>query len=503
MGKTSYRSILKSTTVVGSGTLINLVIGMLRTKLVALLLGPHGVGLMGLYQNIVSMFSSFSGLGLDTSGVRKIAEAHGAEDQAQISRLVRVLVRVMWLTGGVGCLVLILGAHGLSVLVFGTEQYATEIAWLGVAVLLGNVMLGQTCLLQGTRQISLLAQAGVVGSASGLVFGIPCIVVWGLKGVVPAMLVASFAMLGATWWLSRRVARVAIRMSWAEGWVIVRELMHFGLPVMATAVVAAISGYFIRALLVREFGLEGAGIWQAAFNLSNVLASLLLGAMVTDYYPRLVAVAGDSSRIREVVNAQTEIALLLAVPVLMLTMTLAPPVITIFYSGRFDGASEILRWFVLGLLGRVATWPMGLVLLAKGRGKTYFVTELSGQMVYIGSIWIFTEHWGLRGTGLAFLVYYLFLGVVTVGMGKYVFAAQWTRANRGYIFGSGLALFAVGGICIMIPHGWLQYAINMSISAVLAVYCLWQLSLKSGITMGAIKGWLPRWAGGANQGGHK
>lgn len=503
MGTTSYRSVLKSTSVVGSGAIINLIIGMVRTKLVALLLGPQGVGLMGLYQNIVGMFSSFSGLGLDTSGVREIAESHGKGDQRQISRLAKVLVRIVWLTGGVGGLMLILGARWLSRLVFGADQYAGEIAWLGFAVLLGNVTLGQTCLLQGTRRIGLLAQAGVVGSAFGLVLGIPCIVLWGIKGVVPAMIWASVSLLGVTWWFARRVEVVAVKVSWAEGRGIVSELMHFGLPVMATAVVVAISGYFIRALLVRELGLEGVGIWQAAFNLSNVLASLLLGAMVTDYYPRLVAVAGDHLRIREVVNAQTEIALLLAVPVLILTITLAPPVITVFYSGRFNGAIEILRWFALGLLGRVVTWPMGLVLLAKGMGKTYFVSELSGQLVYIASIWFLTEYWGLRGTGLAFLVYYMFLGVITFGMGKYIFESQWTRANKAHILGAFLALFAVGGVCVMFPNGWFQYAINMSISGIVTVYCLRQLSRQSGITMNSIRGWIHRWAGGSGQGGHE
>ena len=93
---------------------------------------------------------------------------------------------------------------------------------------------------------------------------------------------------------------------------------------MLAALLTALSAYIIRILLVREFGLEGVGIWQAAFLLSAVLVNFVLSAMGTDYYPRLSAVAHDAGRVRDSVNTQTEIALLLAVPGLMATIIFEP-----------------------------------------------------------------------------------------------------------------------------------------------------------------------------------
>ena len=45
----SYHRILRSTSIIGGASFINIAIGVLRTKVLAVLLGPAGVGLASLY----------------------------------------------------------------------------------------------------------------------------------------------------------------------------------------------------------------------------------------------------------------------------------------------------------------------------------------------------------------------------------------------------------------------------------------------------------------------
>jgi hypothetical protein len=56
----------------------------------AMMLGPAGLGLLGLYNALLQTSSSLAGLGLGSSGVRQIA-ASGA-DAAELSRVRRVLL---------------------------------------------------------------------------------------------------------------------------------------------------------------------------------------------------------------------------------------------------------------------------------------------------------------------------------------------------------------------------------------------------------------------------
>ena len=74
--------------------------------------------------------------------------------------------------------------------------------------------------------------------------------------------------------------------------------------------------------------------------------------------------------------------LLLAAPGVIATLTFAPLVIWLFYSSAFAPAVEILRWICLGMMLRVASWPMAFVLVAKGERKLYFWTELLSNCAF-------------------------------------------------------------------------------------------------------------------------
>ena len=79
----SYREIFRSSAIIGSASIANILIGIVRMKVLAVLLGPAGVGLMGLYQNIMGTAATLTGCGMETSGVRHIASSKS--DQANIA----------------------------------------------------------------------------------------------------------------------------------------------------------------------------------------------------------------------------------------------------------------------------------------------------------------------------------------------------------------------------------------------------------------------------------
>ena len=75
--KHTYGQILKSSALIGGSSLLNIAIGIVRTKAMAVLLGPAGFGLMGVYGSIASLAQSIAEMGINSSGVRQIAETVG------------------------------------------------------------------------------------------------------------------------------------------------------------------------------------------------------------------------------------------------------------------------------------------------------------------------------------------------------------------------------------------------------------------------------------------
>jgi PST family polysaccharide transporter len=494
----NYRTILKATSLIGGSSFINILIGMLRTKFVALLLGPSGIGLMGMFGTITGTIGSISSMGLTTSGVRQIAESYGADDEDRIARTVKTLRRTVLLTGTLGMLITIGGCVWWSKLTFGTTEHAFAIALLGFTILLEAVSIGQSCILQGTRRIADIAKINVIGAITGTLISIPCFYLWGMDGIVPSLLLCSTARMITCWSFARRVAIKKIHLPWRESRVEVAQLFTFGLPIMLSGIGGALTAYVIRLILTQQFGIEGIGSYLAAFGLSGALVNFVLSAMGTDYYPRLVAAASDKKKIATEVNTQTEIGLLLAVPGLAATLIFAPIIIDIFYSNKFDGAADILRWLVFGIFGQIVLWPLGYVILAMGKSKITLWAEALNDIVYISLIWFCINQWGLSGAGIAFALLYVFATTSFLIITKAIADTTWTRSNINLILGTGAIISIIAANCYFPPDLylsqylvfsdyhlspiWLQWGINLTLLLFIFFYCLFRLLNKTGIT---------------------
>ena len=415
----TYGQILKSSSIIGGAQGLNLLIGMVRTKLVALLLGPSGVGLVGLYQSATALLGTLAGLGITKSGVRQIAEAAGSGDEERVGRTVCVLRRTCWLTGFLGMVLTVALARPLSVWTFGNGERAVPMAILGLTFLLGSISGGQMSLIQGFRRISDLARLQVWSAAASTIISIGLYGWLGERGIVPVLLVSALLNLGLSWWFARRVAVPAARVTWGETFTEARGLIGLGLAFMWSGLLAAAVTLATRAMILRGFGMEANGIYQAAWGISGLFAGFILGAMGADFYPRLTEAAHDNCEVNRLVNEQTEVGMLLALPGLLGTLVFSPLVIRIFYSAKFTEAAELLPWFLLGVWGRVVSWPLGYIQLAKGAARWFAVTETVFSLLHLGMVWAGLRGVGLKGAAVAYAALY----------GLYILGMLWAAAR--------------------------------------------------------------------------
>jgi PST family polysaccharide transporter len=423
---TSYGQILKSTTLVGGSQVINIILGIVRTKFLAILLGPSGVGLIGIYNSITTLISSVSGMGISSSGVRQISEAAASGNELLIAKTVISLRKMALLTGLAGMIITIGFAVPISKVTFGDASRAKEIALLSVILLFGAISGGQIALIQGLRKIRDLAMFNIIGALTGTIFSVPMVYLWRESGIIPFLITVSSMTMLFSWRYSRRFIFSDIYMPWKEAIIQARQLIGLGFVFMSSGLMATTVDYLIRVIILRQIGIEGLGLYQAAFTLSSLYIGVILNAMAMDFYPRLTGVSKDNMLCNRMVNEQTEIGLLLATPGILFTLVLAQYIIQLFYSERFMPAYEILRWQILGVFFRVISWPLGFLLMAKGLGKTFFWTELLSHSIHLGLVWLCIFLFGLEGTGIAFFLLYVFYTMLMLAVAKRVSEFKWT-----------------------------------------------------------------------------
>lgn len=488
MSQQQYKSVLKSSSLIGGSALINMLIGMVKTKFVAILLGPTGVGLAGIYTTLLSPISSICAMGIASSGVRQIAAANATGDDSEIAKTVMTLRRTVWGTGALGCLVTIGLSPLLATMTFKDITYAWPIAFLGVTVLLGNISTGQLCVIQGTRRIRDVALISVFSAFNGALISVPCYYLWGQQGIVVSLILCAVASLFVSWRFARRVPIAVVRLKSGDFIKETKKLLGLGMPIMLTGLIGGLNAYFLRLIILDQFELSGVGVWGSAFNISSILVGFVLHAMGTDYYPRLTGVAHDNKQVSREVNVQTEIALILAAPALLGTLLFAPLAIKILYSSRFDAASQILQWSVLGMFGRVVMWPLGFIILAKGLGRLFLLTEILANLSSLGLTYSFAKMWGINGTGMAFAVNYAICTIVMVVISWIIAETRWSWRNIRLI-GVISGLLLIGEILVRLKiHSWIYYTVASILVTSVGLWSIVHLSAVTGLSLAGVVG---------------
>ncbi len=405
----SYRRILKSSSIIGGASIANILISLVRTKVLAVLLGPAGVGLVGLYRNLMDTGSTVATLGLDIVGTRQIAEANAREDERTLA-IARRAIR--WSTialAGAGGLVMWSFRRLLAERVLGSASHASVVGWLSLGVALSVAAVSQGALIQGMRRIGDIARVTIYGGIANTIVGIALIWRWGYAGMVFYVLVVPLASFILGWIYVSRLPKVAAHdislREMSSQW---KMLLRVGVAFMGGAVATSLIQLWIRVDVSNVLGAHALGQFQASWTITSQYITLVLGAMGADYYPRLTGVVHDHAAATRLVNEQTEIALLLSAPILLAMMGLAPWVLRLLYTADFAPAVVILRWQVLSDVLKVASWPLGFIFLAMGDGKTFFWTEICALLVMGVTVAGLLRTFGLEITGIAYLACYVF-----------------------------------------------------------------------------------------------
>jgi enterobacterial common antigen flippase len=428
--KHTYGQILHSSALIGGSSVLNIAIGIVGTKAMAVLLGPAGFGLFAIYNSIAELALNIASMGINSSGVRQIAAAVGSRDTDRIARTASALRRTSIVLGVLGAVLLIGFSGPVSTLTFGNFQHATAIAILSAAVLFRSVSAGQGALIQGMRRISDLAKMRVFGAVFGTIISIPMVYFLREDGIAPSIAAVAATTIVTSWWYSRKVR---IQMQPTNVFQVGNEavaLLKLGFAFMASGLMMSGATYVVRVLVLREVGFEAAGLYQAAWTLGGVYVGFILDAMGTDFYPRLTAAAGDNKACNRLVNEQAQVSLLMAAAGVIATLTFSPLVITLFYSPKFYEAAEVLRWLCLGMTLRIISWPMGFIILAKGAQKLFFWSELAWTATYLGLSWVCITSFGLNGAGIAFFGSYVFHVLINYLIVRRLSGFHWSTANK-------------------------------------------------------------------------
>ena len=407
----SHKTIIKATGIFGFAQAMKMIIGVIGSKCVAVFLGPIGIGTVGLLNNTIAIISSLTSFGLTITSVREVSLANAENDEIKFSERFIVLQRWSFLIGLFGAIVTIVFSKLLSKWTFGTSEYYFWFVILAVNFVFSSLTTSRIALLQGLRMIKSIAISNVLSSVLITLFTVPIYYFFRFNGIVTVILVSSLISCLINYYFTRNIKINNIKISISETFQRGIPLMKMGFLLSINVIFGQICNYLIKLYLNGNgTTAEILGLFEVSSVILISYVGMIFNAMGTDFYPRLTAINSDNSQVKELVNDQIEIGLLLITPAITFLYFCAPLLIQTLYTKEFLGVLLILKAALFAVIIKTIIWPLGFIILAKGKNKLYFKQELIGDFLNITLTIILYHFLGLIGIGIAALINYTFYG---------------------------------------------------------------------------------------------
>ncbi len=453
-----YKSVFKSTFLFSFVQIIRLMVGIVKNKVAAIILGPSGMGIMGVFNTTITFIKIGTGLGIDQSAVRDVSEANSCGDRARFSRVISLTNKIVLFTALLGFGVTIVFSPFLSEYGFGNKDYTVAFILLSIAVAFDIYVDNQLAILKGMRQLYSLAKASVIGSIVALITGVPLFIIFKEKGIVPSIIVSAFATLAVSIYFVRRISYDKISLKPKEVICEGKSMVTMGISLMLVSFLAMACNYIIIAYIRQNGGLDDVGIYAAGTTIITSYFGIVINAMTTDYYPRISAINSDNIKLKEAVNQQSEVGLVLIFPLAVLFLYLTRIVIRILYSDEFILSVDYTDYAMLGAIIMICSRSISMVLLAKQNTKVFLTLTICLRLVILVTNIVLYKFYGLLGLGIS----YCFSGVLDVVICscimKYLYNIKFNK--RVFLNLNIILLVCIGTIFVRRQDSILSYVLG-------------------------------------------
>lgn len=476
--KSAYRQIMKATSIFGGVQIFQILIGIIRSKFIAVLLGPAGMGFAGLLQAGTSMIAGLTNFGLSSSAIKNISAAQAEGNEEKVARVITVFRRLVWVTGLLGLIITLSFSSYLSQITFGNKEYTWAFSLLSITLLINQISAGQGVLLRALRQVKMVAKSSMIGSILGLVTTIPLYYFYGIDGIVPAMIIAAITSLFLTWYFASKLSLKKVKIDFftvkQEG----KEMLTMGFMISLSGIITLVFSYLVRIFISYYGSLDDVGLYNAGFTIINTYVGMIFTAMGTDYYPKLSGVSHEVKKMNQIINQQAEITILILSPIILVFIIFIKWIVYLLYSEAFLPINQMILFAAAGMLFKSFSWTIAFLFLAKSASRLFFWNELLTNVYMLGLNMAGYYLYGLTGLGLSFLLTYFLYSIQVFLVSKRFFNYKIDKGLVKIFFINLILTFLCLFSSILWNNNYLLYPLGISLIIFSIIYNLYNLNKK-------------------------
>lgn len=389
-----------------ASTLVRMLTGMISVKIVAAVIGPSGIALLGQLNNMVTILLGVANGGIQ-SGVTKYVSEY-KEDKNEIRRLLSNALRITLLFTLLVAIGLILFHEYLSERILLSREYGYVFLIFGFTIVLYTLNMLFISILNGYKQFKKYVVVNISGTVVGLLFSIVLVLSWGLAGALVNAVTFQSVVFGVTLWQCRKCEWFCWE-NFREGVdrIIVKKYLKYSFMTVVSLSLLPVCQMALRGYVISEVSMAEAGWWEAMNRISAMYLSVITTSFSIYYLPRLSEISDKTELRREIFRCYKFIIPLLLVATFAIYL-LRHLVIRLLFSPDFYPMENLFIWQLLGDLFKISSWLLSYLMVAKAMTKVFAFTEIFFSVTFVGLGFLFLQTNGITGLTQAYMVNYIF-----------------------------------------------------------------------------------------------
>lgn len=424
------RKILKASAVLGVSTFVTLVVGVAKNKILALSLGPVGVGMLAQLNSFLNTANSVTSMGL-TQGVTKyVAENRNLIGARFIMQnILRAAIKIIMQVSVPVFLLVVIFSSRLSLFLLNDRSLYVFFIIIALAIPIQALAQIYLSFAQGFKAVKSITAVSVSISFAGLMVFSILIHFFKITGAVFSILTFSGINFILFWVLSNRIRRqLPADHPVSEGKFYTKSLFSFGYMRLIQTSIYPLTLLVIRAMIIRNLGLFSNGLYESALAYSFMFVPLINNILWSYTYPNYCS-AKDNLTLFNEVNKFLKISLFIAVPVIVIIIIFRNSFIKLLFSAEFLPATGIIAFQLMGDFLKVIIWPFNVVLMAKDKMKTAVLLEVVWNICFLMLSFYFMGIYKLKGVFIAQNISLILLFVLTYIYTRSRFKLKVDRGN--------------------------------------------------------------------------
>lgn len=459
--------LVRSVGLLSSQRVVLIVLGAVRTKIAASILGPGGMGILAQAMALRELLTSLATLGTRSGYLKLVAEHHGRGDTAGLERLIvttLTLVTVIALTvAGFAALF----ADRIAEWAYGNPKQGMLVLIVGMTVVVSvpGKMLART--FTGVLDYRTFLLIAVVESVIAVGSMAVLARAFGVAGAVASFTVIEFViLLVAAWLIRKRLAQplgLSLRPRRPDPEV-TRRLFRLAGALTITSLASSAVVVFVRAEILRHAGTEANGYYQVAWQVGQNYLGILGTALWSYGMPKVAMRLEDPAEILHLQNNFLRIVLTILAPGVVALLATREIWIPILFTEAFLVAAGMVAWQLVGELVAMVRQSMNISLLPREKLRFLVFQALFYWGAWAGLTAFWMPRLGATGAAVSYFGANVLALIVTYAYHHRALDYRIQPENRR------LLLWAVPGVGLAValalqPNPWVARVAPLALAA--------------------------------------